>query len=1029
VLPFFHNLESFNFPLPLIFLVMRNFYLLLLLLLFYSQINAQAFPVIDEVPTKRCATYEVLEGFRRLHPEIESTDHFETWLRGKIASARLFGTESTVTLPIIFHIIHNNETVGTGTNLNASVIQQQVMQLNKDYANLSHSPYGVSADMEIQFALAQKDPGGATLAEPGIDRVNRIAAGFSVPPYTVGYANPANDYLTTTVKPNTIWDPARYINIWILDMESGILGISTFPSSSGLSGLNNSETVNTAGVAVAPFSVGSVYAPNSCGNVYGKGKTLTHELGHFFGLRHIWGDGTCATDFCNDTPVHEAANSGQPTHPKPNNCGTPDEMFENYMDYTDDAVLNTFTADQKTRMQTVLINSPFRNTLATSTVGLVPPPAGNHIAFAICNGTTTITETGTTGTYPRYKDLSVIINVENKATGAATLTINPGGTAINNFHYQLLTPSVVFANGDDSKVVTVRIFDNAQVDGSRTLSLGYSIAGSGVVAGPSAQTLTITITDDDNITVGNVPTTLLSQNFEGSVAGWSVFKSTGMPNSWVASNMGDAGGSGNCAYISNSTSTPFANTYTKTTAGAAVLRTPLINATGVSDMHLTFKYKIWGEDDGTQSYDRGIAMYATAAASSSFVQISAPGTGPYAGTTSIISGAPVINMPNGTFANNSFYLAFYWENDDFGGDDPAFNIDDIVLTGTTVGTGVENAVSSSYGFDVRSASATHHFRSTNNKIIADINNPNANLSGITVSVTQAGTSTTAVTTSVGSYFRTNKVIQITPAVANTTVTYQATLYFTTAELATWGASIPNLKILKVKDGTNLAGVLNSSNSELITPVFSDQSSLGYYTYTGNFTGFSQFMLVTPTLILPVELISFDAKAVRHSIALNWSTSQELNNKGFAIERSTNGVTFEKIGWLDGHINSSTRIDYAYTDNYVQTGIIYYYRLRQTDIDLKEKLSVTRQARIDDGGVVLAVSPNPAKDQLKLFISGSARAADVDLVNMQGQVVRRWRQVNASSAPLPLDISGLAAGLYMLQVQLPESRLAEKIILQ
>jgi zinc-dependent metalloproteinase lipoprotein len=1009
---------------------MRNFYLLLLSFLFFLQINAQIFPVIDQVPTKRCATYEVLEGFRRLHPEMETTDHFEAWLRGKMASARIFGTQTTVTLPIVFHIIHNNEAPGTGTNLNASVIQQQLVQLNKDYANLSHSPYGVSADMEIQFALAQKDPGGTTLIEAGIDRVNRISAGFTVPPYTVGYATPANNYLTNTIKPATIWDPARYINIWILDMESGILGISTFPGSSTLPGLNNSETASTAGVAVAPFSVGSVYAPNTCGNVYGKGKTLTHELGHFFGLRHIWGDGTCATDYCNDTPVHETANSGQPVHPKPNSCGTPDEMFENYMDYTDDAVLNTFTADQKTRMQTVLANSPFRTTLATSTVGLVPALAGNHIAFAICSGATTISETGTTGIYPRYKDVSLILNVENKATGAATVTINPTGTAINSFHYQLLTPSVVFANGDDSKVITVRIFDNAQVDGSRTLNLGYSISGSGVLAGPSAQTLAITITDDDNITVGNVTTTLLSQNFEGSVAGWSVFKTTGMPNTWAASNGGDAGGSGNCAYITNSTSGPFANTYTKTTAGAAVLRTPLINATNVADMHLTFKYKVWGENDGIDDFDFGLAAYAPAASPTGFAQIPAVGTGPYDGTTSITSGAPVINLPNGTFANNSFYLAFYWENDDDAlGDDPAFNIDDIVLTGTATGLGVENAVSTSYGFDVRSGSATNHFRSTNNKIIADINNPNAALSGVTVSVTQAGTGTTGVTTPTGSYLRTNKVIQISPVTPNTTVTYQGTLYFTTAELAVWGASIPNLKILKVKDGTNLAGILNSSNSELITPTFSDQSSLGYYAYTANFTGFSQFILVTPSLTLPVELISFEAKPVRRSIVLNWSTSQELNNKGFAIERSSDGVSFEKIGWLDGRINSSTRTDYVYTDNYVQTGIVYYYRLRQTDIDNREKLSVVRQAKIDGGGIVLTVSPNPAKDQLNLFISGSSHTADAELVNMQGQTVRKWRQLNASAAPLPLDISGLAAGLYMLRVQLPEDKLAQKIMIK
>jgi hypothetical protein len=1012
---------------------MKNLYLLVVACLFLLQGFAQLQNFTIETPTKkRCGTYEVLQGERQLHPETQTDEQFETWLKQKIEERNTSGFRpfATVTLPVVFHIIHNGEVVGTGDNLSATAIQQQLMQLNKDFANLSNSPYPVAADMEIQFALAQNDPGGTPLAEPGIDRRDRNVAGFTAPPYTVGYASPGNNYLTNTIKPATIWDPNRYLNIWVLQMEAGILGIATFPGGSGIPDLGAiGETPTSPGAAVAPFSVGSLLTPNtSCTNNYGRGRTLTHELGHFFGLRHIWGDATCGNDFCGDTPTHQTSNSGVPAHPKPNACGTLDEMFENYMDYTDDIVTNTFTANQKARMQAVITNSPYRSTLVTSTVGLVPV-TGNRVFFNVCTSATTVSETGTTGTYPRYKDISFALNVENSATGAATLTINPTGTAVNGFHYQVLTPSVAFATGDALKVVTIRVLDNAQIESSRTLILGYSISGTGVQAAAGGQTVTINITDDDNVAISETPVTLLAENFTGpSFPGWGTITTSGMPNLWTVSNQGNAGGTGNCAYISSSPSAPLLNIYDKTIAGWTTLTTPAINTTGFSDLQLSFKYRAWGQ----QNLDFAAAVYVLPSAPTVPIQIPAAGAGPFNGQTGIVSGTATINLPNNIFSNNSFRLGFYWQNDDdAAGTDPPVNIDDFLLTGNA--TRVESTVSSSYGSDVRSGATTNRFRSiSNNRVIADVNNLNANVSGLAVSITQAGNSLIPLTTNTGSFSRSQKVIRITPAVANTTATYQVTLYYTTAELAAWAGSATSLKILKVGDGVNLAGTITgSSTSQIVTTTVDDQrATKGYVAYTGSFTGgFSQFMLVSPTATLPVQLLAFEAKPVRRSIVLNWSTAQELNNKGFGIERSTDGTHFEKIGWLDGMLTTNTRTNYTYTDNFVQPGVIYYYQLRQTDIDLREKLSVIRQARIDEGGISLTINPNPATDHISLYISGAAVPAEVSLVNMQGQLVRKWSRVNASSAPYTLNIRGLASGLYMLQIQLPGEKLAEKVLIR
>jgi hypothetical protein len=1011
---------------------MKKLYTILMGVLLGGAVNAQTLQTItlenQQTQVKRCATAEVLENMRRANPLMVSDQQFENWLQQKTRERSLQGArvQAIVTIPVIFHIVHNNQAVGTGANISAAAVNQQIMQLNKDFGNQNNSPYAVAADMEIRFALATTNPSGGALAEPGIDRINASTAGIGLPPYTVGYTSPTNNALNNTVKPATIWDANRYLNIWVLEMEAGILGIATFPGSSGLSGLDNSETDNTAGVAVLPSSLGSEYMPTGgCVAQYGMGRTLTHELGHFFGLRHIWGDATCGNDYCGDTPVHRTQNTGVPTHPKPNTCGTADEMFENFMDYSDDIILNTFTADQKTRMQTVLLNSPRRVSLTTSTVGVVDATASNRIQFNPCLSGISVAETGITGSYPRYRDTTLAIYVENKATGAATVTINTGGTAVSGYHYQVMTPSLTFAAGDVKKLVTIRIFDNAEVDGNRTLTVGYSITGTGVQAGTASQSLTITILDDDNITPSQSNITLLSESFEGALPGWNILASSGMPNNWVVASTGTAGGTGNCAFVSNSTAAPYANGYTKTVSGISLLRTPVINATGYSGLQLSFKYRVRGEVISGTPYDYGLATYLSPSTPTTFTQI--PGSPVYVGATTV-SGTSVLSLPDVLFANASFHLGFLWNNDNSGGSNPALNIDDIELIAT--GTAVETAVGSSYGFDVRSG-GNNLFRSTAGRVVASLNNLNSNVNNITASVTQSGTALVTLTTNTGSYQRSSKVIRIAPASANTTATYQVTLYFTTAELADWGTNAPNLKLMKVKDGVDLSTAIQGSDAQLVTPTFTDyRSTRGYASYTANFTGgFSQFILVSANVVLPVDLISFEARARRSDIQLNWATAQETNNRGFGIERSADGNNFVRIGWVDGHGTTTARSNYQYTDTEVEPGVLYYYRLRQTDLDNREKLSEIRTARIDQSNVLVSLRPNPASGKVYLTVSGSSLKADVRLVNSLGQVVRQWNGLATSGNRTELDISGLASGLYHLEVRTGEQEHREKLLIR
>jgi hypothetical protein len=946
-----------------------------------------------------------------------------------------------VTIPIIFHVVYNTGDAlsATSPNLTSTMFQAQLDQLNKDYANLSGSTYGVATDVRVRFCFAVTDTTGKLLAEPGIDRLNGTAKGWAA---TDGLSDvDLQTEFDGTIKPASIWDPYSYFNVWTAAMTtSGLLGYATFPSISTLPGLDNTEDDATAGVVIAWETVGSSAKPGNDPN-YGYGRTLTHESGHFLGLRHIWGDANCGEDYCADTPPQDVETTGCPSAGTLNNC-TPSmpKMFENYMDYTDDGCVNTFTANQASRCQASMDNSPRRVSLINSKA--CQARVANAVQFASATPFA-VAETGNAGSCPNTKSYSFNIYVASKASGAATLTFTiAGGTAIQNVDYTISPATVSYTANDNAvKKITLTILDDQLVEPTETIQIGYTISGTGVIAGPDKQVLTVSIADDDvaMATINNITPikSLLNENFNASAAiptGWSTeFYDDGVggyvPNQWVVSANGGIGTSGNAAHITKTISTK-PNTYTNTKIADAYLITPLLDATGVRNINLSFKWRCMGE----VGYDEGYIGYipeGQAATAANVLYFNAAYSGLTAGTTAATEN---VDLPL-ELSNTKFRLVFNWYNDDVTGGNPPFTIDNVLVTGTYLS--VASTVDADTAFSQYSGQTVAYYSTTGaspaiDRVIATIANPGQDLGCITANIQSAGAGKTVLSTASGSYFRTNKVIKLTPAVANSSVTYQATLYFTTAELSpAWtAAEIPALKILKVKDGVNLAGILTADEAQLITPTFVDNATAkGYYTYTGSFTGFSQFMLVSPTVVLPVTLLSFDVMAKKSAIALSWITGLELNNKGFQLERSTNGIDFEKMGWVNGKSNSNIQTTYAYSDNFVQPNTLYYYRLRQVNEDGKEILSAIKQARIAKAAITVAISPVPAKDYINLFISGTNKPAAISLINLQGQLVKSWEKVSTFNSFYKLNTSGLTAGVYSLVIILPEEKLVKKILIE
>ncbi|MEM7509302.1 MAG: M43 family zinc metalloprotease [Bacteroidota bacterium] len=290
----------------------------------------------------------------------------------------------SVEFPVIVHILYDGEEAGDGRNISPAQVYSQFEVLNEDFNREEGTPgfnnNPVGANLNIRFLTAKQDTCQNNLLEEGIERIDRRARGFLPPPYS-------RTYLEQVILPATIWDPQKYLNIWVCELSNNVQGIAQFPDSSGLAGIPVVDgTPMTDGIIVDFQSfgrVGNVVAP------FDKGRTATHELGHWLGLIHTWGDGGCTDDdFCEDTPFEDAPTNGCPTDKF--SCGSAD-MVENYMDFTDDVCMNIFTLDQKARVMQVLANSPRRGVLNTSPVGLpssiLPAPAFSSSMEQICPGT------------------------------------------------------------------------------------------------------------------------------------------------------------------------------------------------------------------------------------------------------------------------------------------------------------------------------------------------------------------------------------------------------------------------------------------------------------------------------------------------------------------------------------------------------------------------------------------------------------------------------------------------------------------
>ena len=278
----------------------------------------------------RCGTNKLWNYNTIKNPELIDVKHD---LESKISNylKRKSANSNEYYIPVVVHVLFNSENELISENQILSQIQVLNDDFRRDNADAINTPaefLNIASDTKINFCLAKRTPNNDTTS--GITYTSTDIESFSL--YD-------NRIFLDSLGGKNIWDPSKFLNIYVCNL-SNALGFSSFPGGS----------THRDGVVINYTNFGTT------GNIetpYDKGRTATHEIGHWLNLFHIWGDNNCGSDMVDDTPVQESANYGCPSHPSIS-CQNNGDMFQNYMDYTNDICMNLFTEGQKERMHATL---------------------------------------------------------------------------------------------------------------------------------------------------------------------------------------------------------------------------------------------------------------------------------------------------------------------------------------------------------------------------------------------------------------------------------------------------------------------------------------------------------------------------------------------------------------------------------------------------------------------------------------------------------------------------------------------------
>ena len=388
----------------------------------------------------RCATVEHEAVLKAKYPDYEQKkQEIEAFTNRYIQKNNISNKMEggiTIKIPVVFHIVYKT----AAQNISDARIMEQLDILNADFnrlnADTTDTPeefQDVAADCDIEFCLAIIDPDGNPTT--GILRVETDVTTFDF-----------DDGIKFTAEGGSdAWPADSYLNFWSGNIGAFLLGYAQFPGGPPA----------TDGVVIHFQHVGL----DPAGYPYHLGRTATHEVGHWLNLYHIWGDdgGCVGSDLCGDTPNQKVETYGCPAFPKTDICSpdAPGIMFQNYMDYTDDACMNIFTQGQKDRIMSLFEPGGERAGLANSEgCGLQPYDAqaisslpGGTVCDLTITPVVTIKNHGT----ETLTSIDIIYSID----GGATSTVNWTGSLTTGEIEDVTLPEIITSEGEHTLEATL----------------------------------------------------------------------------------------------------------------------------------------------------------------------------------------------------------------------------------------------------------------------------------------------------------------------------------------------------------------------------------------------------------------------------------------------------------------------------------------------------------------------------------------------------------------------------------------------
>ena len=326
-----------------------------------------------------------------------------------------------IRIPVVVHVVYNT----AAQNISDAQIKSQIAALNRDFRKQNSDTVNTpdrfktfAADVAIEFVLATADPMGR--ATNGIVRKQTSVRGWQM-----------DDKIKSSKWGGADgWNPNSYLNIWVCNLSQA-LGYSSLPGSEAA----------LDGVVINPTAFGTIgtNAP------YNMGRTAVHEVGHWLGLKHIWCDAACGDDNVGDTPKQGSYTTGTPTRFRSSCSNAPlGDMYMNYMDFTDDKVMNLFTHGQKDRMRALFNTGGPRHSLLASKGASEPwlEEAVVSEPVATVPEETVVEKKTTLNIYPNPAVSNVTVNVDAEWIGKELQLMNMTGTVVQRIRISSATQKI-----------------------------------------------------------------------------------------------------------------------------------------------------------------------------------------------------------------------------------------------------------------------------------------------------------------------------------------------------------------------------------------------------------------------------------------------------------------------------------------------------------------------------------------------------------------------------------------------------------